>query len=160
MKLSFRLLFSTLLSTFVASVAAQPDMPHTPRDGDQLHPGISGSRSLILSVDDTTKTVIIDPQALSFNDSRDAYCYIDGDTISYVQSATKHRFLFRGGAISYIGFENRATNFSLDSAVSVARFPLLGGDTVTGKWNPSPPAHIMQRTPCWESAPSTRTGRR
>lgn len=107
---------------------------HIARDGDRLHPGLSLSSYLILSISDSSRTVLLDPKAVSFDDSQDAAAYIDGDTISYVQSATKHRFILHADTISYIGFENRATDFRLDSSVSVAHFPLKDGDIVRDSW--------------------------
>lgn len=119
---------------FSAAVLAQRYADHTPRDGDRLHPGLAASPSLILSVNDSTRTVLLDPQAITFDDSYDASPYIDGDTVSYVQFATKHRFLLRGDTLSYIGYENRATYFRLDAPVSVAVFPLRDGSSVYGDW--------------------------
>lgn len=79
--------------------------------------------------------MLIDPQAISFDDSYDASPYIDGDTISYVQFATKHRFLLRGDTLSYIGYENRATDFRLDSPAVAAAFPLTDGKSVSDVWS-------------------------
>lgn len=123
-----------LMAAFSAAVLAQRYADHTPRDGDRLHPGLAASPSLILSVNDSTKTVLIDPQVVSLDNSYDASPYIDGDTISYVQFATKHRFLLRGDTLSYIGYENRATDFRLDAPVSMAVFPLRDGSSVYGEW--------------------------
>lgn len=114
---------------------AQPYTAHTPRDHDRLHPGLAASPSLILSVNDSARTVLIDPQAVSFDESYDASPYIDGDTISYVQFATKHRFLLRGDTLSYIGYENRATDFRLDSPAAVAVLPFTDGKTVSDEWS-------------------------
>lgn len=36
-----------------------------------MHPGLAGSRALILSVIDSAKTLLIDPQTISFDDSYD-----------------------------------------------------------------------------------------
>ncbi len=136
MKISTRLLsISAILSAMVSSLFAQPNIPHNPRDGEHLHPGMAGSNSLILSVNDTTKTVLIDPQAVSFDNSRDASCYVDGDSISYVQFATKHRFLLKGDTLSYMGYENRSTDFRLDNPVKVAIFPLKDSTSVIDDWN-------------------------
>ncbi|MDE6511091.1 MAG: hypothetical protein K2L00_03235, partial [Muribaculaceae bacterium] len=119
-------IFLLAVAVFAAASikGAQPSTDHTPRDHDRLHPGLAGSRSLILSVNDSTRTVVIDPRAVSFDDDCDAFPYIDGDTISYVQFATKHRFLLRHDTLSYIGYENRASRFMLDRPVGVAAFPL------------------------------------
>lgn len=106
-----------------------------PRDHDRLHPGLAASPSLIVSVNDSARTVLIDPQGVSFDESYDASPYIDGDTISYVQFATKHRFLLRGDTLSYIGYENRATDFRLDAPVSMAVFPLKDGASVRAGWS-------------------------
>lgn len=114
---------------------AQPSTDHTPRDHDRLHPGLAASHSLILSINDSTRTVLIDPQAVSFDDSYDASPYIDGDTIYYVQFATKHRFMLRGDTLSYIGYENRTTDFRLDAPVSMAVFSLKDGALVRAGWS-------------------------
>ncbi|MDE6480871.1 MAG: hypothetical protein K2L45_11460 [Muribaculaceae bacterium] len=131
------LIFLLIAVFFLVSSSTDAKPNHTPRDGDRLHPGIASSRSLILSVCDSSRTVLLDPSAVSFADDLDAYTYIDNDTISYVQFATKHRFLLQGDTLSYIGYENRATYFHLDSAANVAHFPLKDGGTVRDKWSGS-----------------------
>ncbi|MDE6549642.1 MAG: T9SS type A sorting domain-containing protein [Muribaculaceae bacterium] len=141
MKFSTRLLsISAILTAISSSLLAQSNIDHTPRDGDCLHPGIAGSHSLILSVNDTAKTVMVDPQAVSFDDSQDTYYYIDGDTISYVQFATKHRFILRGDTLSYIGYENRAVDFRLDYPAVAAVFPISDGMFTTDEWT----GHLFQ----------------
>ena len=128
-----------IVSASAATLLAQSSSYHTPRDGDRLHPGLSDSRSL-LSVNDSSKTVIIDPSIVFFDDDHDASPYIDNDTISYVQFATKHRFLLRGDTLSYIGYENRAAYFRLDPPVAVAVFPLRDGVSVREDWT----GHLFQ----------------
>ena len=128
-----------IVSASAATLLAQSSSDHTPRDGDRLHPGLSDSRSL-LSVNDSSKTVIIDPSIVFFDDDHDASPYIDNDTISYVQFATKHRFLLRGDTLSYIGYENRAAYFRLDPPVAVAVFPLRDGVSVREDWT----GHLFQ----------------
>ena len=141
MKSPTRLLsLTTILTAKYTTLAGHSYVDHTPRDGDRLHPGLTDPRSLILSVDDTARTVVLDPAAISFDEDSDAYPYIDTDTISYVQFATKHRFIFRGDTLSYIGYENRATDFRLDSAVNVAVFPLIDRMDVRGAWT----GHVFQ----------------
>ncbi|MDE5795372.1 MAG: hypothetical protein K2I08_11710, partial [Muribaculaceae bacterium] len=135
MRKRHRLLFLTaIVSAAAFSICAQLNTEHIARNGDILHPGLSFSPDLILSINDSTRTVLLDPDAVIFDSSLDAATYIDSDTISYVQSATKHRFIFRSDTLYYLGFENRATYFRLDSAVKVAHFPLKDGDTVHDKW--------------------------
>lgn len=132
-----------LPNIFIPAIAALAAIPtdartttdHTPRDGDRLHPGFAAPASLISSVDDSTKTVSLDPQAVSFDSGCDAYVYIDGDTVSYVQSATKHRFTLRGDTLFYIGHEDRASDFRLDRPARVALFPLNGGAGVRDGWS-------------------------
>ena len=131
------LIFLLIAVFFLVSSSTDAKPNHTPRDGDRLHPGIASSGSLILSVCDSSRTVLLDPSAISFADDLDAYTYIDNDTISYVQFATKHRFLLQGDTLSYIGFENRATYFRLNSAANAAHFPLKDGATVRDKWSGS-----------------------
>ena len=112
---------------------------HIPRDGDRLHTGLDDSRSLILSISDSARTVMLNPEAVSFDNDRDAYFYIDGDTISYIQSATKHRFILRGDTVSYIGYENRASDFRLDRPIRVTAFPLDDNVSIKDLWS----AHLL-----------------
>ena len=141
MKKSARIiLFLTAVSAASATILAQSFAEHTPRDGDRLHPGFADSHSLILLINDTSRTVLVDPSAISFDDDRDASAYLDGDTISYVQAAIKHRFIHRGDTLSYIGYENRATDFRLDTPTTVAVFPLKEGDAVVDGWT----GHVLQ----------------
>lgn len=137
-KIPLIFLLIALIFQTVSSAYAKSD--HTPRDGDRLHPGIADSGSLILSVRDSSRTVLLDPSAISFGDDLDAFTYIDSDTISYVQFATKHRFLLRGDTLSYIGYENRATDFRLDSPAIAARFPLEDGNVTRDVWT----GHMLQ----------------
>lgn len=139
-KISPIFLLVSVIFTAATATGTQPDMDHIPRDGDRLHPGIANARSLILSVNDSMRTVLVDPLAVSFDDDCDASAYIDTDTISYVQFTTKHRFLLRGDTLSYMGYENRASDFRLDSAATVAFFPLKDGDTVRSDWT----GHLFQ----------------
>ena len=67
--------------------AAQPSTDHTPRDGDRLHPGFADSGSLILSVNDSSRSVLIAPSAVSFDEDADAWAYVDADA-SRIQQAT------------------------------------------------------------------------
>ncbi|MDE6638692.1 MAG: hypothetical protein K2K32_10725, partial [Muribaculaceae bacterium] len=130
-------ILSAIISVAAFSFHAKENSDHIARDGDRLHPGIANPRSLILSVNDSSRTVHIDPSAVSFDSNLDASSYIDRDTISYVQSATKHRFIFRSDTLSYLGFENRATYFRLDSPAVVAVFPLRDGNTIHDEWTGS-----------------------
>lgn len=127
-------ILSAVISVAAFSIHAQQITDHIARDGDKLHPGVASSQNLIRSICDSTKTVLLNPDAAVFDSSLDAATYTDSDTISYVQSATKHRFIFRSDALSYLGYENRATYFRLDSSVNVAHFPLQPGETVLGTW--------------------------
>lgn len=129
-----------LLLIAFAAIPSYADTAHTPRDGDRLHPGFADSPSLILSISDSTRTVLLDPSAVSFDDMRDAFVYIDGDTISYVQSATKHRFTLKGDTLSYIGYENRASDFRFDRPAKVAIFPMKEGASVIDEWR----GHLLQ----------------
>ncbi|MDE6696515.1 MAG: hypothetical protein K2K25_06515 [Muribaculaceae bacterium] len=130
-------ILSAIISIAALSFHAKENSDHIARDGDRLHPGIANPRSLILSVNDTSRTVLLGPSAVSFDSNLDACSYIDSDTISYVQSATKHRFIFRSDTLSYLGFENRATYFRLDSPAIVAVFPLRDGNATKDEWTGS-----------------------
>ncbi|MDE6380895.1 MAG: hypothetical protein K2L11_10510 [Muribaculaceae bacterium] len=133
-KISRIFLLSAMASIAAFSTVAQSDAYHIPRDGDRLHPGLAESRSVILSVNDSARILLLDPSAVSFDGDSDAWTYIDTDTISYVQFATKHRFKLSGDTLSYIGYENRATDFRLDRPSTVAVFPLKDGDIVSDIW--------------------------
>lgn len=122
------------------SISGRQTNGHIARDGDVLHPGLSQSTNLILSLNDSSKTVVLDPDVTIFKELLDASSYVDGDTISYVQSATKHRFLLKGDTLSYIGFESRSTDFRIDAPVNVAVFPLEDGFTLSGEWS----GHVFQ----------------
>ena len=139
-KITLIFLFSLVVSTAASFISECPGAYHIPRDGDRLHPGIAGSESLILSVCDSSRTVLLDPSAISFGDDLDACTYIDSDTISYVQFATKHRFLLHGDTLSYIGYENRATDFRLNSPAIVAGFPFKEGSVTSDVWT----GHMLQ----------------
>lgn len=125
----------TLFSIGAVSISAQEATKHIARDGDKLHPGLSLPTNLILNINDSTRTVLLDPDAVTFKETLDAAAYLDCDTISYVQAATKHRFIFRNDTLSYLGFENRATDYFLDSAVNVAHFPLKDGGSIHDIWS-------------------------
>ena len=131
---------ASIIFTAATAIGAQSSDNHIPRDGDHLHSGFATSGSLILSVNDSSRTVLIDPSAVSFDEDSDAWAYIDTDTISYVQSATKHRFVIHGDTLSYIGYENRATDFRLDSPAVAAVFPLSDGRFTTDEWT----GHLFQ----------------
>ncbi len=124
----------TLFSIGAVSISAQQAAAHIARDGDKLHPGLSLSTDLILNIDNSTRTVLLNPDAVIFKESLDASAYIDGDTISYVQSATKHRFIYRNDTLSYLGFENRATEYTLATPANVVCFPLQDGVTICVTW--------------------------
>lgn len=139
-KISKIFLLSSVIFTVATATGTQPSTDHTPRDGDRLHPGFANSGSLIRSVNDSSRTVLIDPSAVSFDEDLDAFAYIDTDTLSYVQSATKHRFVLRGDTLSYIGYENRAVDFRLDFPAVSAVFPLSDGMASTDEWT----GHLFQ----------------
>lgn len=100
--------------------------PHSPRDGDRLHPNISFSRQAIAIEDSASRMVGIVSALFSPDDNADAFVYVDGDTISYVQAATKHRFVAHGDTLAYIGYENRASEFR--TAEPVDAFSLDSGE--------------------------------
>lgn len=123
------------------SALAQSTAEHTPRDFDRLSPGISSYHGAIQSVNHGERLVTYNPGAFYTGDTSEASIHIDSDTVSYVQFATKHRFLLRGDTLSYIGFENRATDFRLDSPVAMAVFPLTEGNRNESGWS----GHVMNR---------------
>lgn len=131
------LLFFTALTAILfpaSSLHAGIVSTHLPRSGDRLRPGVADSRYSILSADDSLKTVLLDPSAVSYDGAFGASVYISGDTVSYIQFATKHRFLLRGDTLSYLGFENRATDFRPDTPVRMALLSLRDGERVRDTW--------------------------
>lgn len=127
-----------LIAADFAVYAATPisETPHSPRDGETLHPGVSFSSCALLGSDSiTSKTISISAELFLSDDSNDAAIYIDGDTISYVQFATKYKFLLSSDTLRYSGFENRATSFSLDTTVAVMGLPLKYGDNFSEEWS-------------------------
>lgn len=125
------MLFAAVSSAAVAG--AIDGLSHVPRDMDCLHPGISASPLAITSVDYESRTVKFNPEFFS-NETSEADIYIKGDTVSYIQFATKHRFLLNSDTLSYMGFENRGTLFSVDGAFAAVRLDLTEGDTIKGRW--------------------------
>lgn len=107
---------------------------HTPRDFDHLNPAVSYSPHAITSIDCEKCIVSFIPDLFSTDNSGDVHVYADGDTISYVQFATKHRFLINSDTLSYIGFENRATQFSIDKPFTVLKLAPINGDTINTEW--------------------------
>ena len=134
------ILLTSIVYASIAVAYPRYDKNNIPRDGDRLHPGIAESETLIMSEIDSAKTVIIDPESITFDGSLDASYYIDGDTVSYVQFATKHRFLINGDTLSYIGYENRASDFHLDRPVRMAVFLMGEGDAFMEEWS----GHLLQ----------------
>ena len=117
-----------------ASIQVGVDCRHLPRNGDTLRPGVGNSRYALLSVDESSKTVLLDPTAFSYGGAMNASVHINGDTVSYVQFATRHRFLLRGDTLSYLDFENRATDFHTDAPVATAFLSLRDGERVGDTW--------------------------
>lgn len=107
---------------------------HTPRDFDRLGPAVSFSRSAISSIDSTRRIASINPASFITEDDNEARIYIEGDTVSYVQFATKHRFLLHSDTLSYMGFENRATLFSIDMPFAAVNLAMNEADTVKDRW--------------------------
>lgn len=130
------LVFWSLLSVASADGLTEDcSIAHIPRDGDCLHPcAVSPSNLLIASVNDTTKSIVLRQNSTFFDEDYDAALYMEGDTISYVQNATKHRFFLRNDTLYYLGYENRSTDFHIDRPISVVAFPFENGSTVTEKW--------------------------
>lgn len=106
--------FLIALSSFFTmnAVSSTYDMPHMPRDGEQLHPNIAVRAGAISKVDESSRTVSFNPDLFSPLDEADARIYINEDTLGYVQFATKQKFTLRGDTLSYLGYENRASEFN------------------------------------------------
>lgn len=139
MKKSQRLPLKLLIMISVVPAALSSAMnptftEHTPRDGDKLHQEAFRPSALIISVNDSTQEIILDSGSAIPSAICDVTTYVDGDTISYIQSATKHRFLLRGDTLLYLGYENRATDFHLDRPLRMALFPLTDGQEVIDSW--------------------------
>ena len=126
-----------LISAFVC-LASEADgnnkTDHTPRDFDHLNPAVSFSPYAITSIDWEKCVVSFNPNLFSAENAGDARIYIDRDTISYVQFATKHRFLMSSDTLSYIGFENRASLFSIDKSFTALKLSPNEGDTINAEW--------------------------
>ena len=110
---------------------------HAPRDFDRLNPAVSFFPNAITAIDCKTRVATISPSSFSTDDGGEARIYINGDTISFVQFATKHRFIMLSDTLSYLGFENRATLFSIDPAFARLRISAAEGDTLRTEWTGS-----------------------
>ncbi|MDO4335782.1 MAG: hypothetical protein Q4C37_08145 [Bacteroidales bacterium] len=87
---------------------------HKPNDCDKLHPNVAYSQSAIGDVDAENRIVEFNAALFSPSDDADAAVYISNDTLSYIQFATNYRFKIESDTLKYIGYENRAGEFSLD----------------------------------------------
>ena len=92
---------------------------HAPRDFDRLNPAVSFSQQAITSFDCGKRIASISP------------------SLFFVQFATKHRFIMLSDTLSYLGFENRATLFSIDPAFASLRLSAAEGDTLRTEWTGS-----------------------
>lgn len=118
--LSLSVLVAISLFFTVNADSSVYDMPHTPRDGELLHPNIAAATGAISDVDMSAKTVSFNPDLFSPVDEADARIYINEDTIGYVQFATKQKFMLHGDTLSYLGYENRASEFCFRGDVVLA----------------------------------------
>lgn len=73
---------------------------HIPRDGDRLHPNVSLSPGAIAAVDSVRRSVSLNPELFAPMDEADVSVYVDGDTLSYVQFATRHIFVISRDTLS------------------------------------------------------------
>lgn len=118
------------LAVFAADPVGGGFSRHLPRDFEKLNPDVSFSPSAIGLIDNSRRLVNFNP-ALFYSDSgNSAGIYFSGDTVNYVQFATKHRFIQESGKIAYSGFENRATRYSLNEPLPVMKFPPVENETV------------------------------
>ena len=113
---------------------------HAPRDGDRLSPGVSPDDAVLI-IESDSAAVLAATSLFCHERSSDIAIHIDGDTVAYVQSATKYRFLISSGLLPYLGFENRATDFSTDAPVPVMRLPLTAGEVTESAWSGSAYSH-------------------
>lgn len=122
---------------------------HIPSDGDRLHPGISLDPRAITTVQTANRTVSICSDMFSPEYDADVSVYVDGDTLSYVQFSTKHIFRISSDTLSYIGNDNRSSEFRVDrSATPVAYVPGEGISTPvawTGRLTLQAPASYRAR---------------
>ncbi len=92
---------------------------HIPRDGDRLHPNVSLNETAKANIDSEKRLVSIVPDLFAPLDAADISVFVNSDTISYIQNATKYLFRLSSDSLLYIGFENRASFFRLDNPVTV-----------------------------------------
>lgn len=125
-----------IVAGFVAYAESPISEPmHSPHDDEALRPAVSFSRAAVQDTDSIEgKLISIIPGLFSADDSNGATIYIDGDTVSYVQFATKYKFLLSSDTLLYSGFENRSTSFSLDTPVAVMGLRLKDRDNFAEEW--------------------------
>lgn len=118
------------LAVFAADPVGDGFSRHLPRDFEKLNPDVSFSPSAISLIDNSRRLVSFNPALFYSDPGNSAGIYISGDTVNYVQFATKHRFLQEPGKMAYSGFENRATRYSLNEPLPVMKFPPVENGTV------------------------------
>ncbi|MCM1491033.1 MAG: hypothetical protein NC095_09435 [Muribaculum sp.] len=110
------------------------DLIHLPNDGDKLHPNVSFSKSAISNVDDGRKCVSFNLELFAPSDDADVSVYVDGDTVSYVQFATKQIFRITPVAFEYLGYDNRAGDFRLETPTGVRTPDAVDSLPLSSKW--------------------------
>lgn len=118
------------LAAFAADQVGDGFRRHFPRDFDKLHPDVSFSPTAISLIDSSRRLVNFNPALFYSDPGNSAGTYISGDTVNYVQFATKHRFIQNPREFAYLGFENRATRYSLNEPLPVMKFPPVENETV------------------------------
>ena len=118
------------LAVFAADPVRNGFSRHLPRDIEKLNPDVSLSASAISLIDSSRRLVNFNPALFYSDPGNSAGIYISGDTVNYVQFATKHRFIQNSREFAYSGFENRATRYSLNEPLPVMKFPSVENGTV------------------------------
>lgn len=118
------------LAVFAADPVGNGFSRHLPRDFEKLNPDVSLSASAISLIDSSRRLVNFNPALFYSDPGNSAGIYISGDTVNYVQFATKHRFIQNSREFAYSGFENRATRYSLNEPLPVMKFPSVENGTV------------------------------
>lgn len=117
------------LAVFAADPVGEGFSRHFPRDFEKLNPDVSFSPTAISLIDSSRRLVNFNPALFYSDPGNSAGIYICGDTVNYVQFATKHRFIQNSSEFAYLGFENRATRYSLNEPLPVMKFPPVENET-------------------------------
>lgn len=116
-------------STLPADLSA-----HIPRDGDKLHPNVSFLKGAISGVDTADRVASFSTGMFSPSDEADVSVYVDRDTLSYIQFATKYLFRLSSDTLSLIGYENRASEFRIDNPSETITLESAGKNQIVTAW--------------------------